>query len=228
MAGKLIVLEGTDGSGKSTQFRLLCDRLQAEGRSFQRLVFPQYSEPSSALLRMYLNGEFGSHPSDVNAYAASVFFAVDRYAAWKKVWGKEYEAGGLILSDRYTTSNAVHQAAKLPPGEREEYLEWLFDLEYRRLGLPEPDLVIYLDLPSEVSERLLRRREAETGTKADIHEQDADYLRQCRESARGIARSLGWRILHCAGGTELYTPEAIHSRVWELVRPLLEEHEKAT
>lgn len=219
--GKLIVLEGTDGSGKSTQFKLLCGRLEKEGRAFHRLVYPRYDKPSSTLLKMYLQGEFGTHPGDVNAYAASTFYAVDRYAAWKKVWGGYYEAGGLVLSDRYTTSNAVHQAAKLPAGEREVYLEWLFDLEYRRLGLPEPDMVIYLDLPSEVSEELLRRREAETGAKADIHEQDALYLRQCRESARDIARSLGWRILHCADGLALHTPEAIHSQVWELVQPLL-------
>ena len=112
MAGKLIVLEGTDGSGKSTQFRLLCERLEREGIPFRRLVFPQYQEPSSALLRMYLNGEFGSHPSDVNPYAASTFYAVDRYASWKKVWGEYYQNGGLVLSDRYTTSNAVHQACK--------------------------------------------------------------------------------------------------------------------
>lgn len=221
MNGKLIVLEGTDGSGKSTQFARLCQRMEAEGFAFQRLVFPQYQEPSSALIKMYLAGEFGSRPGDVNPYASSAFYAVDRYASWKKVWEDWYSAGGLVLADRYTTSNAVHQAAKLPAGEREVYLEWLFDLEYRRLGLPEPDMVIYLDLPSEVSEELLRRREAETGAKADIHEQDALYLRQCRESARDIARSLGWRILHCADGLALHTPEAIHSQVWELVQPLL-------
>ena len=112
--GKLIVIEGTDGSGKSTQFQLLTQRLENENRQFQRLVFPQYSEPSSALIRMYLGGEFGSSPADVNAYAASAFYAVDRYASYKKVWGQWYEEGGLIVSDRYTTSNAVHQASKEP------------------------------------------------------------------------------------------------------------------
>ena len=110
--GKLIVIEGTDGSGKSTQFRQLTERLTREGKTFQKLVFPQYSEPSSALIRMYLGGEFGSKPTDVNAYAASAFYAVDRFASYKKVWGEYYENGGLILSDRYTTSNAVHQASR--------------------------------------------------------------------------------------------------------------------
>lgn len=228
MKGRLIVFEGADGAGKATQARLLARRFDAEGVRYHEIDFPRYGNPFAEPARLYLTGALGAKPGDVSAYGASVLYAVDRYASYREDWGDIYEAGGLILANRYTTSNAVHQAAKLPPGEREEYLEWLFDLEYRRLGLPEPDLVIYLDLPSEVSERLLRRREAETGTKADIHEQDADYLRQCRESARGIARFLGWRILHCAGGRELYTPEAIHSRVWELVRPLLEEHEKAT
>ena len=125
MSGTLIVLEGTDGSGKSTQFHLLTQRLEAEGVAFRKLVFPQYSEPSSALIRMYLNGEFGRHPGDVNAYAATAFYAVDRYASFQKVWRKEYEAGGLILSDRYTTSNAVHQGSKLAPPQRRAFFHYL-------------------------------------------------------------------------------------------------------
>ena len=226
MRGKLIVLEGTDGSGKATQAKRLLEGLRSQGVPCREIDFPRYGNPFAEPANLYLHGALGRAPGDVNAYAASVLFAVDRFASYKEDWGGAYESGMLILANRYTTSNAVHQAAKLPPGEREEYLEWLFDLEYRRLGLPEPDMVIYLDLPSEVSERLLRRREAETGTKADIHERDADYLRQCRESARGIARSLGWRVLHCAAGQELHTPEAIHGQVWELVRPLLGGREK--
>ena len=164
MEGKLIVLEGTDGSGKSTQFSLLCGRMEAEGRPFHRIVFPQYQEPSSALVRMYLGGEFGSSPSDVNPYAASTFYAVDRYAAWKKVWGRDYAAGKQILSDRYTTSNAVHQTGKLPESEWEDFLRWLFDFEYGKLGLPEPSLVLYLDMPTKQAVENLRRREGETHT----------------------------------------------------------------
>ena len=138
MAGKLIVFEGTDGSGKSTQFQKLCQRVTQTGREFQKLVFPQYSEPSSALIRMYLNGEFGPRPEDVNPYAASAFYAVDRYASYKKVWGTYYERGGLILTDRYTTSNAVHQTVKCPPQERGEFLRWLDDFEHTKLGCPGP------------------------------------------------------------------------------------------
>lgn len=147
--GKLIVFEGTDGSGKSTQFSLLTRRLEARGVDFRTMVFPQYTEPSSALIRMYLGGEFGARPSDVNAYTASTFYAVDRFAAFRKVWGEYYRNGGLMLSDRYTTSNAVHQASKEPEQDRERFFAWLYDLEYRHMGLPVPDLVLYLDVPTE-------------------------------------------------------------------------------
>ena len=176
MSGKLIVFEGTDGSGKSTQFAKLCERLEREGTAFRRLIFPQYKEPSSALLRMYLNGEFGTHPDDVNPYAASTFYAVDRYAAWKKDWGSYYQNGGLVLSDRYTTSNAVHQTCKLPEAEWENFIRWLFDFECGKLGLPAPDLVIYLDMPTDKAVEMLRAREKATHTKGDIHEVDPEYL----------------------------------------------------
>ena len=157
MNGKLIVFEGTDGSGKSTQFQKLCDRLDGMGRSYQRLVFPQYDQPSSALIRMYLGGEFGTHPQDVSPYAASAFYAVDRYASWRKVWGEDYQNGGLILADRYTTSNAVHQGAKCSPEERQAFFRWLDEFEHDKLGLPRADLVVYLDMPTEKAVELLRR-----------------------------------------------------------------------
>ena len=220
MQGKLIVIEGTDGSGKATQAKMLLHALEARGLSCREIDFPRYGNPFAEPANLYLHGALGSRPGDVNAYAASTLYAVDRYASYKEDWGGIYASGGLILANRYATSNAVHQAAKLPESERQAYLDWLFDLEYRRLELPEPDLVVYLDLPSELSEKLLRRREAETGTKADIHERDAAYLRRCRESAREIARALGWKILHCAAGGELRTPEAIHDEAWRLVLPL--------
>jgi dTMP kinase len=218
MNGKLIVFEGTDGSGKSTQFKLLCERLQAQGTSFRRLVFPQYEEPSSALIRMYLGGEFGSHPSDVNAYAASTFYAVDRYAAWKKVWEQEYKAGGLILSDRYTTSNAVHQGGKLSQAEQPAFFDWLFDLEYRKLGLPQPDAVIYLDMPTEESVRLLRSRETATHTKGDIHEVDTEYLALCRQTALRAAQHYGWHKVSCVDEQgQVRSIQDLHDEIWSLV-----------
>ena len=220
MEGKLIVLEGTDGSGKSTQFSLLCRRMEAEGPPFHRIVFPQYQEPSSALVRMYLGGEFGSSPSDVNPYAASTFYAVDRYAAWKKVWGRDYAAGKQILSDRYTTSNAVHQTGKLPESEWEDFLRWLFDFEYGKLGLPEPSLVLYLDMPTEQAVENLRRREHDTHTHGDIHETDTAYLALSRETALQAADCLHWQKIRCVDGAgAVRSVEDIHREIWELVAP---------
>ena len=221
--GKLIVIEGTDGSGKSTQFRLLTQRLEREGKTFQKLVFPQYQEESSALIRMYLGGQFGEKPSDVNAYAASAFYAVDRYASYKKVWGQWYEEGGLVLSDRYTTSNAVHQASKEPEAGRAEFLRWLYEFEYDKLGLPRPDLTIYLDVPTEYTEQLMRAREAATGTSADIHEQDLGYLATCRQMGRTAAEYYGWTVIHCVRDGKMRSIEEIHEEILGRVMACLEE-----
>ena len=221
--GKLIVIEGTDGSGKSTQFRLLTEALQRDQVAFQKLVFPQYSEPSSALIRMYLGGEFGTHPSDVNAYAASTFYAVDRYASYKKVWGKWYEAGGLVVSDRYTTSNAVHQASKEPEEKREEFLKWLYELEYDHMGLPKPDLVLYLDVPTDFTEMLLRSRESLTGTHADIHEADTAYLCASRQMGRTAAKYYGWSLISCVKGGKMRGIEDIHQEIYQKVKACLED-----
>lgn len=222
MSGKMIVFEGTDGSGKSTQFKLLCDRVNREGKSFRQLVFPRYDQPSSALIRMYLGGEFGKNPGDVNPYAASAFYAVDRYASLKQDWGDYYQEGGLILTDRYTTSNAVHQGAKCSPEERPDFLRWLDDFEHNKLGLPRADLVLYLDMPTEKSIELLRSREVSTHTKADIHELDTGYLALCRKSALQAAEILGWTVTPCVNERgELRTIEEIHQQLWALVQPML-------
>ena len=222
MAGKLVVFEGTDGSGKSTQFRALCQRLDSMGKEYQKLVFPQYSEPSSALIRMYLGGEFGKKPADVNPYAASAFYAVDRYASLKKVWGDWYEGGGLVLTDRYTTSNAVHQAVKCAPEDRPAFLRWLDDFEHDKMGLPRPDLVIYLDMPTQKAVELLRSREAATHTKADIHELDTGYLADCRACALQAAQVLGWKKISCLDAEGALRPiRDIHEEIWSLAAPLL-------
>ena len=221
--GKLIVIEGTDGSGKSTQFRLLTSRLEADGHRFQKLVFPQYAEPSSALIRMYLGGEFGSKPSDVNAYAASAFYAVDRYASYKKVWGEWYENGGLIVSDRYTTSNAVHQTSKEPQEKQAEFLKWLYEFEYDRLGLPRPDLTIYLDVPTDFTEQMMRKREADTNTSADIHEQDMEYLATCRRTGKAAAEYYGWTVIQCVRNGAMRSIEDIHDEIYRLCKACLEE-----
>lgn len=221
MQGKLIVFEGTDGSGKATQTALLCEELDKRGIPYRRLEFPRYKEESSALIRLYLGGAFGGHAGDVNAYAASTFYSVDRYASYRQDWGAFYESGGLVIADRYTTSNAVHQTPKLPPQERKTFLDWLFDFEYRLLGLPKPSRVLYLDLPTEMSEAMMRRREQQTNTHADIHEQDEAYLRSCRESARLIVSHCGWDCIDCSRDGQIRTAEDIHREVMQRVEELL-------
>lgn len=221
--GKLIVIEGTDGSGKSTQFKLLAERLEQENHPFRRLVFPRYKEESSALIRMYLGGQFGTNPSDVNAYAASAFYAVDRYASYKQDWGQWYEEGGLVISDRYTTSNAVHQASKESGEKQAEFLKWLYEFEYDRLGLPCPDVVIYLDMPTDCTEKLMRHREAETNTKADIHEKDLKYLATCRQTGRTAAQYYGWKVITCVRNGQMRSIEDIHEEIYRYVRACLED-----
>jgi len=220
--GKLIVIEGTDGSGKSTQFRLMSEHLEKDGVAFKHLVFPRYSEESSALIRMYLGGQFGNKPSDVNAYAASSFYAVDRYASYKMDWGQWYEDGGLILSDRYTTSNAVHQASKETGKNREKFLQWLYDFEYEKMGLPRPDLIIYLDVPTDYTEKMMRKREQDTNTSADIHEQDMQYLATCRECGRAAADFYGWHVIQCVRDGQMRTIEDIHQEIYSAVKQCLD------
>lgn len=213
MPGKLIVLEGTDGSGKSTQFGLLCAALEKQGREFRRLVFPRYEQESSALIRLYLGGAFGSRPGDVNAYAASAFYAVDRYASYKQDWGGFYEAGGLVVCDRYTTSNAVHQGSKLPEEERPAFWTWLEEFEYGRLGLPVPDKVFWMDMPVERAVENLRRREADTHTSGDIHEADTAYLRACYAAEQQAAAHYGWQAVPCMDAGRLRAADEIHEEI---------------
>ncbi len=220
--GKLIVIEGTDGSGKSTQFKLMSDRLTSEGVDFKHIVFPRYSQESSALIRMYLGGEFGTNPSDVNAYAASSFYAVDRFASYKQDWGKWYEAGGLVLSDRYTTSNAVHQTSKEPEEKQQAFLKWMYEFEYDKLRLPKPDLVIYLDMPTDFTEKLMRSREEKTNTKADIHEKDLGYLATCRKVGKAAAEYYGWTVINCVKDGAMRTIEDIHEELYNHVKACLE------
>ena len=220
--GKLIVIEGTDGSGKSTQFRLMSERLEKDGVTFKHIVFPRYDQDSSALIRMYLGGQFGTKPSDVNAYAASSFYAVDRFASYKMDWGQWYEEGGVVLSDRYTTSNAVHQASKEPEEKRELFLHWLYDFEYDKLGLPRPDLTIYLDVPTDFTEKMMRKREQDTNTKADIHEKDMQYLATCRQTGRAAAEYYGWTVIQCVKDGQMRSIDDIHQEIYSHVMKCLE------
>lgn len=195
--GKLIVIDGLDGSGKSTQLNRLQEYLQNTLNAYHHISFPDYDQPSSTLVKMYLNGEFGNSADSVNAYAASSFYAVDRYASYKKFWENDYVSGTPIIAARYTTSNAIHQMAKLPRENWDEYLNWLEYYEYVQLGLPKPDKVVFLDMPLDVAQKLMSGRYEGDETKKDIHERDLHYLKQCRESALYAAQKCGWTVIQC-------------------------------
>lgn len=223
--GKLIIMEGLDGSGKGTQAELLAKRLTEQGKNLRKVTFPDYASDSSALVRMYLAGKFGDKPDDVNAYAASSFFSVDRYASYKMNWGTFYQNGGLVISDRYTTSNAVHQCSKLPPEQWDSFLNWLFDFEYNKIGIPTPDRVIYLAVDPEVSQQLMSKRYHGDESKKDIQEKDTEYMARSRAAAEYCAKALGWRRIECTelqDGHKVMLPvETIHHRIMDELKDFL-------
>lgn len=221
LQGKMIVLDGLDGSGKSTQFEMVDRELERLGLPHLAISFPDYQKPSSALVRMYLDGEFSKSPDDVNAYAASSFYAVDRYASYKLYWESAYQEGSLILSSRYTTSNAIHQMGKLPVEEWRSFLLWLQEYEYDRLGLPRPDRVIFLDMPLEVSQDLLMRRYQGKEERKDIHEADRSYLARCRQSALFAASEMGWNLISCAEEGRLLSKERIFEKIMVIVNEVI-------
>ncbi|MBQ2697984.1 MAG: thymidylate kinase [Clostridia bacterium] len=215
--GRLLVIDGTDGSGKQTQTALLTARLQALGHPVKQLTFPTYSE-SSALIELYLSGQLGAL-GEVSPYAASTFYAVDRYASYRRDWGRDYEAGALVLTDRYVTANFIHQMSRLPRDRWEDYIAWLEELEYDRFGLPRPDAVFYLDLSPEASQRLLDHRYQGDPAKRDLHERDTAYLAACRETAQFAADRLGWHRIPCDRDGIIDPPEIIAARLEALARP---------
>ena len=222
--GKVIVIEAPDGSGKKTQAELLFDRLKKENYSVLKVEFPNYNSASSSLVKMYLRGEFGENPNDVNPYAASAFYAVDRFASFKKEWQSFYHEGGIVIADRYTTSNLIHQAVKFK-GERakQEYLDWLYDLEFNRLALPVPDIVLFLDMPPEFSEKLIADRKNKfTGeTKKDIHEINKDYLRESYKNACWIADKYNWVKIKCVRDCKVISIAEIHEELYNRIKLML-------
>ena len=221
--GKLITIEAGDGSGKATQTRALMEHLLKDGYRVIKVEYPDYKSDSSALVKMYLGGEFGEHAEDVDAYGASTFFAVDRYASFHLNWKQAYEDGAIILADRYTTSNMVHQAVKLTDTiEREEFLTWLWDFEFGKLKLPVPDVVVYLDMDPEVSDRLINERAAHNADrKKDIHEKDTNYLHRCHDAYNWVAAKYGWKKVVCSKDGQPRSIEEIHKDVYSAVRRYL-------
>jgi len=220
MKGKLIIIEAGDGSGKATQTEKLFQRLQLEKFKVKKIEFPNYASDSSALVKMYLNGEFGSDPDTISPYVASSFYAVDRYASYKKEWEEFYLDGGIILADRYTTSNMVHQAAKIDTdSERNKFLDWLYDFEYNIFGLPVPDYVVYLDMPPVFSFELISNRASSKAldVSQDIHEADKQYLMKSYTNANRVAYKYNWHKVMCVNNNSLKTIEEIHEEVYKLV-----------
>lgn len=219
--GRLVVLEGLDGSGKATQTARLCRALQKAGCAYRHISFPDYNQPSSALVKLYLSGAFGGRPADVNPYAASSFYAVDRYASFRQFWQADYASGRCIVADRYTTSNLVYQQAKLPRAQWPAFMEWVADYEYRRLGLPEPDVVLFLDMPPATAQQLMAKRYHGDRAREDIHERDIAYQDACRQAALYAAGALGWRVIPCAQGQNALPVETIADAVLAAVRESL-------
>lgn len=221
MKSKIIVIEGLDGSGKATQTKILAEKLQSRGLKVKKLEFPDYSNPSSSLVKMYLGGQFGSNPGDVNAYAASAFYAVDRVASFLQFWKKDYEDGAVILSDRYATSNIIYQMAKVAEDERDSFIDWQSDFEYEKLGLPRADAVIYLDVEPEVSQKLMEKRYEGDVSKKDLHESNMKFLLSCRESALYAVEKCGWQVVSCCKNGEIRSIEEIAASIEKIVDTIL-------
>lgn len=222
--GKLIAIDGVDASGKQTQTSLLYERLVKLGIRVRKVSFPAYGSPSSELVKMYLAGEFGKSPADVNAYAASTFYAADRFATYRRDWRRDYKNDTLILADRYVSSNMIHQGGKIAVSEeKDRFLDWLYELEHKIYDLPVPDLTIFLDMPVKQASELMKNRDNKiTGaSEKDIHETSLDYLTASYENACYIAEKYGWRTVRCAPHGEVRSMEDINEEIMALVLPLI-------
>lgn len=222
--GILIAIDGVDASGKQTQTELLKKRLIEDGKNIKAVSFPAYDNPSSTLVKMYLNGDFGEKPSDVNAYATSTFFAADRFATYRTDWGKDYNSGTIILADRYVSSNLIHQASKIDnSAEKDKFLTWLDDLEHNIYGLPRPDVTIFLDMPPEYGVMLMKdRANKSNGTdKKDIHESDFSYLETSYNNAVYVAERFSWKRVSCVKDGEIRSVEDIHNDIYSIIKEIL-------
>ncbi|MGN1316624.1 MAG: dTMP kinase [Acutalibacteraceae bacterium] len=216
-------LEGLDGCGKTTQTELVCKRLERDGIEYRKIKLPDYESESSILVKKYLAGDFGKNAGDVNAYAASVLYAADRFASYTEKWKDEYLGGKLIFADRYTPANAIYQMTKLPKDQWDEYLDWLFDFEYNKIGIPAPDKVIFLDMPVAVSQRLMTERYQGDENKKDVHEANVAFLNACREAALYAADRCDWEIVSCAENGEPLCVEEINNTVYKILLETLKK-----
>ena len=219
--GKLFVIDGTDGSGKQTQFVKLQERLTKEGIGYKIVSFPNYDSPSSSLVKMYLSGEFGKNAKEVSPYIASTFYAADRYATFQTGYKEYYESGGIILADRYTTANMVHQAGKIyDKKERKKFLDWLWNFEFNLYGLPVPSEVFFLNMPVEKSIELMKNRENKFSheSKKDIHESDKNHLIDAYNAACDVAKDYNWYEIKCVKNNEIRTIDDIHEEIYQEIK----------
>ena len=219
--GKLFVIDGTDGSGKQTQFNKLKERFDKENIEYKVASFPNYENESSSLVKMYLSGKFGENAKDVSPYIASTFYAADRYATYKTTLEEFYKAGGIVLVDRYTTSNMIHQAGKIQDKEeREKFLDWLWDFEFNLYGIPVPTKTFFLNMPTEFAVKLMAERENKfTHTQAkDIHERDINHLKDSYNAAVSLVDKYNWKEIKCVENDKIKTIEEIHEEIWEEIQ----------
>lgn len=222
--GKLFVIDGTDGSGKQTQSSLLKERLKKEGIDFRAVSFPNYDSPSSSLVKMYLNGEFGENQKDISPYIASTFFAVDRYATYQREFKEYYDNGGIIIADRYTTSNMIHQAGIIKDKEeREKFLNWLWNLEFNLYGLPIPTEVIFLNMPPDYTEKLIQNRDNKIthDKEKDIIEKNKQNTIDAYNNAIELAKKYKWYEIKCIKDDEIRTVEDINNEIYSLIKSKL-------
>lgn len=221
--GKLIAIDGVDASGKETHCGLLYEKLKNDGEAVKRISFPMYQSPSSELVKMYLSGDFGENPDDVNAYAASSLFAADRFASFRTDWGKDYKNGSIIIADRYVSANMIHQASKLGECEKNRFLDWLDSFEYEIYELPRPDITIFLDMPPEYGIKLMAERDNKFSheSKKDIHERNSEYLEKSYKNACMIADKYGWTRISCVKGGQIRTIDDINNEIYNKVKNIL-------
>ena len=219
--GKLFVIDGTDGSGKQTQLGELKNRLDREKIDYRVVSFPNYDSKTSTLVKMYLSGEFGTNSKEISPYIASTFYAADRYATYQTELKEYYENGGLILADRYTTSNMIHQAGKIQDKEeRDKFLKWLWDFEFNLYNLPIPTEVFFLNMPVEKSLELIANRDNKFthNSKKDIHESDKNHLMDAYSAACDVAKDYNWYEVKCVKDDKIRTIEDIHEEIYNEIK----------
>lgn len=224
--GKLIVIEGLDGSGKETQSNLLYKRLLEAGYKVKIISFPRYENDSSALVKMYLRGDFGSSPDQISPYISSTFYAVDRYASYKCELESFYNSGGIIIADRYTTSNMVHQGGKIPDNaELSKFLDWLWNLEFVMYKIPIPDRVYFLNIPLEHALQRIENRlnKITNDKKKDIHEDNYKHLQNAFTNANMLVSKYNWKNIECLDENRFKTIEDINEELYTDIIKLIEE-----